>query len=282
MKTARVRSSDWLWKEGGGYYTEEAGELDLRPLLPDIGRLRNRRLFDLFERYGGIASGSSVLEAGCGRSPWLPFLNRRLGCRVVGIDIEPHAAELARANLRGAGAAGEVICGDAFALSSRPDLRASFDLVYSMGVLEHFDDVVERISALALYLKEGGRILTTVPNLQGVNWIMQRMADLKTLQIHVVYDAARLRKAHEGAGLATIASGYAGFFDGYVSSSVGSQSRFRQEAHRRLCRLLGTCAEAWVRAGRGRGAPEMRFTSPHVFYVGGRGTDPVAGTGVVR
>src|SRR5437867_3606974 len=183
MRTARVRPSDWLWKEGGGYYTEAVGDLALRPILPDVERLRDGRLFDLFRQHGRLGPESRVLEAGCGRSPWLPFLNRRFGCRVVGIDIEPHAADLARANIAGAGAAGEVVCGDAFTLSTRPDLRAGFDLVYSMGVLEHFEDVVERISALALYLKAGGRILTTVPNLQGVNWIMQRMADLKTLQV---------------------------------------------------------------------------------------------------
>ena len=282
MKTARVRPSDWLWKEGGGYYTEAAGELALRPILPDVGRLRDGRLFDLFRTHGGLGPESRVLEAGCGRSPWLPFLNRRLGCRVVGIDIEPHAADLARANITGAGAVGEVVCGDAFALSARPDLRAGFDLVYSMGVLEHFADVVERISALALYLKPGGRILTTVPNLQGLNWIMQRMADLKTLQVHVVYDTEGIRRVHEAAGFRTIASGYVGFFDGHVSSSAGSPSRLRQETHRRLCRMLGRSAEAWVRLAGGRCTPEMRFMAPHVFYAGQRGSDSGREAGVAR
>jgi len=282
MRTARVRPSDWLWKEGGGYYTEAVGDLALRPILPDVERLRDGRLFDLFRQHGRLGPESRVLEAGCGRSPWLPFLNRRFGCRVVGIDIEPHAADLARANIAGAGAAGEVVCGDAFTLSTRPDLRAGFDLVYSMGVLEHFEDVVERISALALYLKAGGRILTTVPNLQGVNWIMQRMADLKTLQVHVVYDTPSLRRVHEAAGFRTIASGYVGFFDGHVSSSAGSPSRFRQETHRRLCRWIGRGAEAWVRLGSGRGTPEMRLMAPHVFYVGQRGPGSGREAGVVR
>ena len=34
-----------------------------------------------------------------------------------------------------------------------------------MGVMEHYADVVERLSVLAAYLRPGGRIVTTVPNL---------------------------------------------------------------------------------------------------------------------
>jgi len=282
MNTVNVRPSDWLWKEGGGYYTDAVGDLILRPVLPDVGRLRDRRICALFENHGGLREGSRVLEAGCGRSAWLPFLARRFNCRVSGVDIEPYAAELARANLAGAGAMGEVHCGDAFALSARADLGASFDLVYSMGVLEHYSDVVARIAALSLYLKPGGRLLTTVPNLQGLNWIMQRMADLKTLQVHVVYDPAALVKVHEAAGLRTIASGYAGFFDAHLSSAAGSSSRLRQRLHRSACRVLGRCAEAWTRLGGGRGTPEMRFTAPHVYYVGRRDPLPEGAAGALR
>ena len=282
MTTARVGPSDWLWKEGGGYYTETTGELVLRPLLPDIGRPRDRRLFDLFERHCGLGPGSRVLEAGCGRSRWLPFLGLRLGCRVVGIDIEPRAADLAIANLRGAGVEGDIVCGDAFALHRRDDLRGAFDVVYSMGVLEHFADVVGRISSLAFYLKPGGRILTTVPNLQGLNWLLQRLGDLRTLQAHVVYDTPDLVKVHEAAGFQTIAAGYAGFFDAYVSSSAGCTSRLRRATHARTCRALGRGAEGWLRLLRGCGTPEMRYLAPHVFYVGSRGPGPWRDAAVLR
>src|SRR5207245_888957 len=100
------------------------------------------------------------------------------------------------------------------------DLLERFDLVFSMGVMEHFDDVVDRLAILAGYLRPGGRILTTVPNLHGVNWTLQRLADRETLEMHVIYDPPRLRLAHEKAGFRTIAAGYLGFFDGYLSSAA--------------------------------------------------------------
>jgi 2-polyprenyl-3-methyl-5-hydroxy-6-metoxy-1,4-benzoquinol methylase len=274
MQTVGVGPSDWLWKEGSGYYTDTSEALAMRPVLPDLRKLRDWRLFDLFETHGGLVPGSRVLEVGCGRSPWLPFLARNLDCRIAGIDIEPHAAELARANLKGAGARGEVICGDAFALSGRKDLRASFDLLYSMGVMEHYADVIGRLSILAGYLRPGGRILTTVPNLQGVNWLLQRLGSLQTLRAHVVYDIERLVKVHEAAGFQTIASGYVGFFDGHVTSAAGTSSRLRRNVHRGMCRALGRCSEAWLRLAAGRGTPELNLTAPHVFYVGRRVLDP--------
>jgi len=39
-----VRPSDPLWKQGGGYYTDEAAKLRERPVLPDVSRLRERRV----------------------------------------------------------------------------------------------------------------------------------------------------------------------------------------------------------------------------------------------
>lgn len=270
MKATGVRPSDWLWKQGAGYYREEAGELVVRPILPDPRRLLDRRIGGLFARHGGLGPASRVLEVGCGRSAWLPYVARTFGCSVVGIDIEPYAAELARANLAGAGARGEVLCRDAFVLERRDPLRESFDLVYSMGVLEHYDDVVERLAILRGYLRPGGRILTTVPNLQGVNWLLQRLADLRTLETHVIYNARRLGRVHEEAGFRTLACGYAGFCDAHLSSTAGARSALRRRLHLRLCWMLGLCCEAWARLGWNRVTPELRLLSPHVFCAGQR------------
>jgi len=270
VTAARVGPSDWLWKEGGGYYTETVGDLLRRPILPDVRQPRAGRVLALFTGHGGLGRDSEVLEVGCGRSPWLPFLQRRFGCGVAGIDIEPHAADLARANLLGADATGEIVCGDAFLLGARDDLRGRFDVVYSRGVLEHFDDVVDRIASLAPYLKPGGRILTTVPNMQGLNWVMQRLADRRTLEAHVVYDPPLLARVHEEAGFVTVAAGYAGFFDAHLSSSAGGTSRLRRAAHAALCSALARASRAWLLLLRGRGTPETRLLSPHVFYVGRR------------
>jgi len=263
-----VRPSDALWKEGAGYYVESPEQIRRSPLLPDLRHLRDRRILELFDRHGNLAPGRRVLELGCGRSRWLPYLAIHRQCDVSGLDNEAFAAELARANLSGAGAQGRIVCGDAFDLERQKDLAGQFDLVYSMGLLEHFGDVVDRIAALIRYVKPGGRLLTTVPNMRGFNWMMQRLGSREILEMHVVYDRRRLVHVHEAAGLTTLAAGYAGFFDGHLSAAGAGARNIRVRLHGGLSRASSLLAEAWVRAGRGALAPELPWFSPHVYYVG--------------
>lgn len=266
----KVLPSEGLWKQGGGYYTEKPEELELRPILPDSRRLRDRRMLELFRRFGNLNRKSRVLEIGCGKSMWLPCLARQFGCRVAGLDIEPYAAELARANLIGAGVAGEILCRDAFDANANQDLIGKFDLAYSMGVMEHFDDATERLATVSVYLKPGARILTFVPNLQGVNWLLQRMASLERLHKHVIYDSKRLVNIHERAEFETLAAGYAGFYDGYLSATEPQTNPRRQKIHGWLCWTSNMGATAWARLGGERLAPELKWFAPHVFYAGRR------------
>jgi 2-polyprenyl-3-methyl-5-hydroxy-6-metoxy-1,4-benzoquinol methylase len=268
MNATRVRPSEGLWKEGSGYYTQKVQELRKQPLLPDMRRLRDRRLFEIFDRHANVTAESHVLEIGCGRSAWLPYLGRRMKCAVVGIDIEPYAAELARANLEGAGVQGQILCRDAFDLKANEDLRERFDVAYSMGVMEHFDDAAERLATLAEYLKHDGHILTIVPNMQALNGALQRLGDHATFEMHVVHSTQSLVQVHEAAGFETAAAGYVGFFDGYVTSAAGAPGWLRRRIHGQLCWTLNICAEAWVRLSHGSATPEMSWTAPYVFYVG--------------
>jgi SAM-dependent methyltransferase len=269
-----VRDSADRWKQGGGYYFHDPEALQSHPLLPDLARLRDRRILELFDRHGGVQSGSRVLEAGCGGSPWLPFLAVERKCQVFGLEREPHAAELARANLKGAGADGVIFCRDAFDLEGNADLAGKFDVVYSMGLVEHFDDPEVRLHALGLYLAPGGRIITTVPNMRGANWLLQRLGNREILEMHVIYDPERLARAHQAAGLHVLASGHAGFFDGHMTA-CGHSSGIRRWLHAGLCRTAGRMSEAWLRLGHGTVTPELGWWSPHVFCVAERVASPV-------
>jgi SAM-dependent methyltransferase len=265
-----VRASDALWKEGGGYYSETEDQLRASPILPNSKRLCDQRIMRLFDTYVNWAERPTILEIGCGRSPWLAYLARRQNCTVIGIDVEPFAARLAQANLTGAGANGEVLCRDAFDLQENQDLFRRFDFIYSWGVMEHFDDAERRAAILANYLRPGGRILTLVPNLQGLNSLMQRFADRERYDMHVIYNTDKLRHIHEIAGFKTIASGYVGFCDGYLSASQPHTPPLRRRIHDRLCWILGMSSEAWNRTLGKAFAPEMRWLAPHVFYIGER------------
>jgi SAM-dependent methyltransferase len=266
----RLHAHDWRWKADGGYYLNQATELERDPLLPNFRIRRDVKIAMLFDELIPAGQTPAVLELGCGASPWLPYLELRKGCRVTGLDYEPSAVELTVANMRGAGAQGEVLCRDAFALRDNADLVGRFDLVYSLGLMEHFSDLVACLRAARHYLRPGGLIVTLVPNLQGVNWALQRIADLRVLETHVVYDVNRLRQRHEEAGFSTVAADYLGYYDGYVSATASSTPVWRRRLHRALCAASVLAARGWLSLRRGREAPELPWLSPTVAYVGRR------------
>jgi hypothetical protein len=158
-----------------------------------------------------------------------------------------------------------VYCRDAFNAEQNKDLWGHFDLVYSLGVIEHLDDVSNKLRVLGRFLKPGGRLISMVPNLQGLNWAMQRFGSVPVLQAHVVYTTRTLRDVHERAGLQTVTTSYVGFCDGFLTSSSG-EPRLKQFAHRSACRVLSLCTAAWSRAG--LPTLEWRLIAPLVVYVG--------------
>jgi 2-polyprenyl-3-methyl-5-hydroxy-6-metoxy-1,4-benzoquinol methylase len=260
-----VGPSEWLWKEGAGYYTHTESDLLAKPTLPNERFVRDRLMMHLFREHGRLTSGSKVLEIGCGGSSWLPYLAQTIGCQPCGIDLEPHAARLAQANLAGAGLSGQIYCRDGFDAEQNKDLWGQFDLVYSLGVIEHLEDVSSKLRVLGRFLKPGGRLISMVPNLQGLNWAMQRFGSVPVLQAHVVYTTRTLKDAHERAGFETLTTSYVGFCDGFLTSSSG-EPRLKKFVHRTACRMLSLGSAAWSRAG--LPTKEWRFIAPLVVYVG--------------
>lgn len=105
---------------------------------------------------GQVAAGSRVVDVGCGTGDNLGALEEIVGRTVVGVELSPYAIRHAPRT-----AAGDVRVGVSRA-EHLPFASESADLITSMDVIEHLDDV----AALAEYrrvLRPGGLALLTVP-----------------------------------------------------------------------------------------------------------------------
>lgn len=148
----------------------------------------------------------SVVEVGCARSKFLPALAKQLGVTVTGIDYSPVGCEQALALLQRDGIAGAVHCLDVLALPE--PFHSRFDVVFSNGLVEHFSDTNQIVSALAALLKPGGLLLTLIPNLCGTLGWLQKTFNRAIYDIHVPLSPNALRQAHEAAGLRVVAAEY--------------------------------------------------------------------------
>jgi SAM-dependent methyltransferase len=153
----------------------------------------------------------SILEVGCGNSSWLPYLGKRTGASVSGLDYSASGCKLAEANLAAEQVEGTIYHGDLF--SPPENLIGQFDFVYSLGVVEHFSDTDGVIMALKRFVRPGGWLLTEIPNLKGsFHGLLTHFWQPGIFFKHVPLNSDDLSTAYERCGLSQVEAGYAGLF----------------------------------------------------------------------
>lgn len=59
-----------------------------------------------------------------------------------------------------------------------------YDIVFSAGFIEHFDDTKDVLQRHLELLKPGGKLLVTLPNFRGLNGLIQKIFDKDNYDIH--------------------------------------------------------------------------------------------------
>ncbi|MGH9422006.1 MAG: class I SAM-dependent methyltransferase, partial [Thermoanaerobaculia bacterium] len=109
---------------------------------------------DLLDRIPPDAK--SILEFGCGEAPLGAALKARQKCRVVGIEIDPKAAAVARKRID------DVYCGDAREIVAL--IREKFDWIIGGDIVEHLDEPWSFLCDLRNVCAPGGHLLLSIPN----------------------------------------------------------------------------------------------------------------------
>lgn len=169
---------------------------------------RDRRFHQFFSQLFAERSGppGTLLEIGCARSAWLPYFAREFGFSVHGLDYSERGARQAQELLERHSVAGHVECADLFAPPA--GWERAFDVVVSLGVMEHFEDTPRALAGAAAYLKPGGLLITEVPNLVGINGWIQSRVNRPVFDIHVPMSAGSLAAQHRAAGLDVVRCEY--------------------------------------------------------------------------
>ncbi len=211
-------------KAGEAYWSSVWKQMPLPPpidsedksLASHLNVSFHRTFQKLFKGYE--LNGKLLLEVGCGNSVWLPYFAKQYGVKPFGIDYSKHGCEQAEAILKRERVSGNIYHADMF--SPPESLKERFDIVVSLGVIEHFTDTIAAIRALSYFLKPGGLLLTSIPNHAGILGWLQKVINRPVYDIHVILDKEKLTKAIERAGMKNLHSTYLPGCSLYVNMDV--------------------------------------------------------------
>ena len=133
------------------------------------------------KKYIKKVKNGKCLELGSFPGPFLSTLGD-LGYKLNGIDYHPDNATKLPNWLKSIGYHTEnFMVEDIFNIKPSPQ----FDLVCSFGLIEHFTNYKEVIHIHSTFLKTGGTLLITTPNMKGwMQQIFRRILDKKNLDAH--------------------------------------------------------------------------------------------------
>lgn len=135
-----------------------------------------------------VGRGQRVLDIGCGRGR-LGAEVRALGNTVHGIELDADSAAIAATRLD------LVHCGDARDRAHLPEgiREGKYDLVLLCDVLEHLAQPEELLRAVRGYLREGGRVIVSLPNVAAWPIRLQLAAGRFTYADSGILDRTHLR-----------------------------------------------------------------------------------------
>ena len=173
------------------------------------GPLAWRAIVAVLDEYLPKKAGLDVLEIGGAPGQVLAYLSKAHGYSIHCLDYSPAGCEKTRENFALLGVPGKTYCGDVFS----DDLNLpTFDVVYSLGFIEHFSDLTIPIERHLKLLKPGGILVVTIPNYQGINaWVMRRLAPTRLAKHNLQsMDIALWKSFEDKFGLITLHKGYIG------------------------------------------------------------------------
>lgn len=231
---------------------------------------------DLFDAY--FKPGGSCFEIGCYPGRFLIYMCKRFGYTANGIDWTPLIRTRMPEFLRGHGVpVGEFYCEDFETF--RCD--RTFDVVYSLGFIEHFRNLEEIIRKHIALVKPGGTLFLSCPNFRGLQYPFHRIFDAENLRAHVVQtmNLTRWRRVLEENGMEVLREGYYRTIGFWTNPEAAKGFRGR---------VSGSIVRVAERLDKHFKVPN-RWLSPHMFSISRKPRDGPrdsagsrAGTGTTR
>jgi 2-polyprenyl-3-methyl-5-hydroxy-6-metoxy-1,4-benzoquinol methylase len=179
--------------------------------------LADNAILDVFDKCLPVDDRINVLEIGGSPGSYLMYFARTFKYRAHSLDYSEVGNEQTKRNFEAAGLEVEVYQKDLFA-EDFADGLPQFDVVYSLGFMEHFCDLEDVVRRHVALLKSGGVLILGVPNLGGMYGLILKRTAPKVLSMHNLgtMDLSNWKRFETDLNLTPIFKGYISGFEPQV------------------------------------------------------------------
>jgi SAM-dependent methyltransferase len=216
--------------------------------------------------------GKPMLEVGSALGDNLLKFHERTGCIPYGVEYSDTGVEVNRAKFAAHNLDPEnVIHSDFFLESFQKPNRNRFDLVYSGGFIEHFDDakavVAKHIDLTAL----GGHVLISIPNLRGANYLLSLLFAPWLLPIHnlKIMPLREFRQLFQDERIEPLVCQHFGTFSFNIfQDDDETRNRVWRQKALAVCQYAQPLLNLTFRRLLGDRGVENGWTSPYLVFIG--------------
>ena len=140
----------------------------------------DRCLEKTFYRFLKADPKVKLIEIGCAPGRWLVYFHEKYNYQVSGIDNSEMGVRKTQENLEYHNIDGKIYKADLFKF----DPPEKYDIVISLGFIEHFEEVDTIIEKHLALIKPGGKLILGIPNFRGVNFLIQKYLGEEVLDKH--------------------------------------------------------------------------------------------------
>ncbi len=126
-----------------------------------------------------------VIEVGCAPGKYLVNLHKTYGYQPYGVEYSEKGAQVTRALFAQHHLPPEhVIETDFFDDTFLDAHKGKYDVVFSRGFIEHYDDVASVVQRHIDLIAPGGFIILSIPNLSGINGLLGQILNIDSYRLH--------------------------------------------------------------------------------------------------
>lgn len=179
-------------------------------IYPNVN-LAVSELDKVFKEFLPVNKNYRFLEVGCAPGIWMDYFYRKFDYIVEGIEYTEKGFELTTKILEKLGTPNKVYHQDFFDHT----LLGQYDIVFSGGFVEHFEDADDVVSRHIDLLKDDGIAVIEIPNLSGWNGIIQKSLNKDVYEKHniKIMNLKYFQEVAKKLNLEVLYIGYAGIIN---------------------------------------------------------------------